>query len=439
MSETTSLTLRGQTFSTADPLSARVAPARSLYVHIPFCFHKCHYCDFYSFVDTRDRQDAFTETLLKEIAALAGDTRRALGPSGGPPALDTIFVGGGTPTLLRVDLWERLLGALHRSFDLGPILAGDGEFTVECNPETASAELFDTLSAGGVDRLSVGAQSFDPRHLKTLERWHDPASVGRALRLAAEAGIERRSLDLIYAIPGQSLADWEADLERALALDPGVEHVSAYALTYEPNTPMTARLRRGEFDPAPDDLEVEMHEAAHERFSGAGYSRYEISNYAKRAPDEDASVSTPRAASRHNLAYWRAESWLAAGPSASGHLLVLQGDASGHRWKNVPRLSDWMAGVEASGGYSPIVEYETPDPRRGLIERVLMGIRLAEGLDAPSLLAWAGRLGCAEALAAAAREQLRDGLLETGADRWRLTDRGVLFADAVAGALIEVI
>ena len=195
---------------------------RSLYLHIPFCFHKCHYCDFYSLVDSRDRQEPFVERLEQEI--------RALGPLAGAKPLQTIFVGGGTPTLLRPLLWERLLGVLHEIFTFGP---QDCEFSVECNPETASAELFDILVQGGVNRLSIGCQSFDPTHLATLERWHDPASVACAIELARSAGIARLSLDLIFAIPGQTLEQWETDLRRAL--DFGITHLSCYCLTYEPN------------------------------------------------------------------------------------------------------------------------------------------------------------------------------------------------------------
>jgi oxygen-independent coproporphyrinogen-3 oxidase len=221
-----------------------------LYVHVPFCFHKCHYCDFYSLVDNRDRQAAFVERLEHELAAQAPLTQ-------GQP-LHTIFFGGGTPSLLRVDLWKRLLAFLNTTFDLSAIHRGVGEFTVECNPETVTPELMATLRAGGVDRISLGAQSFNPAHLKTLERWHDPANVARAIALARDAGIARQSIDLIFGIPGQTLADWTSDLEHAIALQ--TEHLSCYNLTYEPNTAMTARLKRGEFAAADEDVEVEMYE-----------------------------------------------------------------------------------------------------------------------------------------------------------------------------------
>lgn len=378
---------------------------RSLYLHIPFCFHKCHYCDFYSIVDRRDRQEAFTRRLMEELGALA--------PFAAP--LETVFVGGGTPTLLRADLWRELLAFLRRRFDLAS--GGPPEFTVECNPETASPELFDALVAGGVNRLSIGAQSFDPRHLSTLERWHDRASVGRALAHARRAGIERLSLDLIYAIPGQTLADWRQDLERALELGPG--HLSCYALTYEPNTAMTRRLERGDFAPAHDDLEVAMYEHTLARLREAGLERYEVSNFAR-----------PGHACRHNLAYWRAEPWLAAGPSASGHV-------AGHRWKVVPHLGEYLA----SSGLPPVVDHEPPDPRRALSERLMTGVRIASGVPVAETLARAREIApeVELRLAAAATRAAAEGLLEACADRWRPTGRGFLFADGLAWRLMEAV
>ena len=414
MSEPISATIGGQRETARPALASAAEPARSLYVHVPFCFHKCHYCDFYSFVDSQDRQEAFTRALVRELETLA--------PFAGP--LETIFVGGGTPTLLRPALWRDVLATLDRSFDLSIIRAGRGEFTVECNPETATAELFETLVAGGVDRVSVGAQSFDPRHLRTLERWHDPASVARALGIAASAGIERRSVDLIFAIPGQTLGEWERDLETALSLEPGVGHLSCYALTYEPNTAMTKRLSRGEFDAADEDLEASMYERTHEILSEAGLERYEVSNWAR--------PGAGGGASRHNLAYWRGESWLAAGPSASGHA---RSGAGGWRWKNVPRLTDWMAGAGASG-WSPVVDLEAPDARRALAERLMLGLRIAEGVDEANALADAGALGRREALESAIERQRRAGLVLRRGGRVIVSESGWLHADAAASVLM---
>ncbi|HYF15352.1 MAG TPA: radical SAM family heme chaperone HemW [Phycisphaerales bacterium] len=387
------------------------APARSLYVHVPFCFHKCHYCDFYSIVDTRDRQGAFADRLVRELAALA--------PHAAGAPLRTIFVGGGTPTLLAAPLWERVLRCLAERYDLTEILAGRGEFTVECNPETATPALFDVLRAGGVDRLSVGAQTFDPRHLKTLERWHNPDNVFRAIALARAAGIGRQSLDIIYGIPGQTMEDLDRDL--FLALSAGTEHVSAYALTYEPATAMTARRDRGDFPGADEDLEAMMFERVLGTMRAAGLDRYEVSNFAR-----------PGAESRHNLAYWRNEDWLAAGPSASGHL-------RGARWKNAPRLDDYLAHDDE--GFAPIVDHERPDPRRAVVERLMMGLRLREGVDSASVLDAASRLSPPrdERLSTAATEQARLGLLRDAGGRWTLTDDGFLLTNRVVAALADAL
>ncbi|MCC5785069.1 MAG: radical SAM family heme chaperone HemW [Phycisphaerales bacterium] len=397
-------------------------PARSLYIHIPFCFHKCHYCDFYSIVDSRDRQKAFTARLVREL--------RALAPFSGGLPLETIFVGGGTPTLLAPGLWVELLAALDDAFDLSVIRsgirAGRGEFTVECNPETATPELMGVLAGGGVNRVSIGAQSFDPAMLKVLERWHDPENVGRAVELAAAAGIDRRSVDLIYAIPGQTLQGWGRDLERAISL--GVTHLSAYNLTYEPNTAMTMRLKQGEFAPTPEELEVEMFGLTRETLTSAGLDRYEVSNYA-----------VPGHECAHNLAYWRQKQWIAAGPSASGHL-------AGHRYKIVARLGDYLQ--ERDDGFAPLIEHEARDARRALAEIVMTGLRLREGLDAQAVLARAdaielglGERGLGERIEREVQRWERVGYLlddggAGGGRRWSLTEAGVLFADGIASEFI---
>ncbi len=376
--------------------------ARALYVHVPFCFHKCHYCDFYSIVDSRDRQEPFTDRLIRELEAMSGFA--------GP--LSSVFVGGGTPTLLKPELWRRLLTALHENFNLA-----DAEFTVECNPETASAELFDVLVEGGVGRLSIGAQSFNPAHLKTLERWHDPDSVERAIRLARAAGIDRQSVDLIFAIPGQTLDEWKADLERALGL--GSSHMSCYALTYEPNTAMTMRLRRGDFEPADEDLEADMLECTLGMLRAAGFERYEVSNFAR---DGDTC--------RHNLAYWRQDEWLAAGPSASGHF-------AGWRWKNVPRLDSYLGQSEDSA-LPPVIEAEGPDAARARAERLMTGLRLEEGMDREAILLAAAAIDATlpDQLLAEAETHERRGHLVYESGRWRLTDAGMMLADGIASAFM---
>ncbi len=387
----------------------------SLYVHVPFCSHKCHYCDFYSLVDTRDRQAAFVERLTRELEGVA--------PWFAGVPLRTVFVGGGTPSLLRIDLWERVLSSLHRLFDTGMIAAGEGEFTVECNPETASEGLMGVLAAGGVNRVSVGAQSFEMRHLRTLERRHDPGNVERAVEAARKAGIARQSVDLIFGVPGQTHAEWERDVERAIGL--GTTHLSCYALTYEPNTAMTARMRRGEFEPIEEEIEAEMMRWTAARLREAGLTRYEVSNFA-----------APGVECRHNLAYWRQEQWIGVGPSAASHVLDPRGGS--RRWRNVLRLDDYLGWTEPLG---PASDVEEPDPRRLLAERLMTGVRIAEGVDAGGVIAEARTISgeSAERLEGRAARLIAAGWLEAANGRWRPTEDGFLFADRMARELMAAV
>lgn len=409
----------------------RRPPIRSLYLHTPFCVHKCHYCDFYSFVDTRDQQDSFIARLIDEL--------RALSPHAAGLPLQTVFVGGGTPSLLRLNLWERLLGAIDELFDLSLIRhatsanqeSGQAEFTVECNPESTTPELVRLLRAGGVNRVSIGAQSFHPRHLKTLERWHDPANVARAVELARESGIARQSIDLIFAIPGQTLEEWRADLRSALEI--GTTHLSCYNLTYEPNTAMTRRLRLGEFEPVAEETEARMFEVTAAVLHDAGLERYEVSNFSRHGDE-----------SLHNLAYWRQEQWLAAGPSASGHAWAGPDMRRGSwRWKNVPRLGDYLASGGDGDALAPVVDLESPDPLRLCRERIMMGLRLREGLDAASLLADLRAVApeMEDRLISRARREQDAGhlVIDAQAGRWTLTDAGVLLCDHIAGSLMKTL
>lgn len=379
------------------PADLRPACVDGLYMHVPFCFHKCHYCDFYSIVDDRDRQAAFTDRLIEEI--------RTVAPQATNP-LTTIFCGGGTPTLLAVEHWKRLLAALADAFDLSALV----EFTTEANPETVTPELLDTLAAGGVNRVSVGAQSFNERHLKTLERWHDPANVERAVGFARAAGIDNVNVDLIFAVPGQTLDEWRADLDRALAIEP--THISAYALTYEPNTPMTTKLRLGRIERADNAVETAMFEATMSTLVDAGFEQYEVSNYAKRDGLDRRC--------QHNLGYWRNANWLAVGPSASGHI-------DGVRWKNAPHLGQYLA----STGPSPVVDVEQLDASASLGERIMLGLRLMEGMDWPAL---------DTELDPARRERIEvfiaENLMQRADGRLRLTSRGLMIADSVLADLL---
>lgn len=378
------------------------ASVASLYVHVPFCNHKCHYCDFYSLVDNQGRFEAFTTRLIRELAALS--------PFAGP--LRSIFIGGGTPTLLPIACWDKLLACLHQRFQVST----DTEFTVECNPETADLTLFEVLVQGGVNRMSLGAQSFHRQHLATLDRIHHPESLPKALDLARTAGITRCSVDLIYAIPGQTLDEWHADLQQAIDL--GTDHLSCYNLTYEPRTALTARLERGLVKPIEEDLEVAMFERAGTLLQNAGFVRYEVSNYAR-----------PGQECRHNLAYWRQEQWLAAGPSASGH-------AAGLRWKNTPHLDTYLS--HEAHGFAPVIDIEEPDEARALRERIMTGLRLREGLDSDEVRAHIERI-CPEKrrdFECIVKDLRRRGWLVQDESVFRLSARGILFADGAASELM---
>lgn len=391
--------------SASDALSGVGPRFEGLYVHVPFCFHKCHYCDFYSFVDTEDRQEAFVARLEEELGALAAWVRQPL---------DTVFVGGGTPTLLAPPLLGRALRAVRERVSLAP----GAEWTVEANPETVDDAVAGTLASAGVNRVSLGAQSFDPRHLKTLERWHDPASVARAVGRLRAAGIARISIDLIFGIPGQAIEEWGRDLD--CAIDLGTDHLSCYGLTYEPNTAMTVRMSRGEFEPCDEGVEATMLDEAVARLGRAGFDRYEVSNWARVRGGDRAAERC-----RHNLLYWRNRDWLAAGPSASGH-------AQGVRWKNVPRLGDWLA----SRGTSPVVDVERGDADTVAGERLMMGLRLVDGMpdaEVAEILSLGDR---GPARRASIDRAISGGLLERSAGALRFTPRGMMTANATLSELV---
>lgn len=364
------------------------------YFHIPFCFHKCHYCDFYSLVDTRDRQEAFTQRMLVELQSLGQIFQ---------PRPRTIFVGGGTPTLLKPELWVKLLAELHRGFDLSRL----EELTVEANPETVTPQLMSVLAEGGVNRVSIGSQSFNTDHLKTLERWHDPQTVGRAVDMARHAGIRNVNLDLIFAIPGQTLQQWLEDLRKALALEP--QHLSCYSLTYEPNTPMTQKLKMGLVKRTDNALEEEMYAATIEHLTQAGYEHYEVSNFAK-----------PGHRCRHNLLYWRNSSWLAIGPSAAGHL-------NGVRWKNMPHLGRYLA----STGGCPVQDVEQLDAVASVGEQLMLGFRLLEGVEN----AWLDSVTTDRHRQILAG-YVSDGLMLRTPTHTRLSPKGLMWADSLLAELL---
>ena len=389
-----------------DPARLPAGDVEGLYVHVPFCFHKCHYCDFYSITRQGDERMArFVELVLAEADLWLRS------PAGATARPRTVFFGGGTPTLLPEPLMRELIRGLAARFDLGRL----EEWTIEANPATVRASYCSMLREAGVDRLSFGAQSFKPGELATLERHHDPADVGRSVELARAAGFRRLNVDLIYAIPGQDLASWSGSLEAALAL--GTPHVSAYNLTYESNTAMAVRKRLGHFRPVDEDVELEMLHVTRARVRAAGYRAYEVSNYAR--PGDEC---------RHNLVYWTGGNYLGLGPSAASHV-------EGWRWRNRPHLGEWENAVAA--GDLPAADVESLSPGRRAGELAMLMLRLDRGIEFDAFAARTGRDA-----RLAFRQQIDRlapvGLIAVDATGVRLTERGINVADAIGAEFLDV-
>lgn len=375
-----------------------------VYLHIPFCTARCGYCDYNTYTATELRgvtRQSFVDDLLGEIAF----ARRVLVDGGHPirPAA-TVFIGGGTPTLLPTQDIERILDAVKQTFG---IVAG-AQITIEANPDSVSETGMRELAAAGVTRVSVGMQSAVPEVLAVLDRTHNPESVVTAVEWAKAAGL-RTSVDLIYGAPGESLANWRESVEAALALD--TDHVSAYALIIEDGTALERRIRRGELEPIDDDIHADMYELADDLFTAAGYDWYEVSNWAK----------DPASRSLHNLSYWQGTDWWGFGPGAHSHL-------NGVRWWNVKHPAAYAERMAA--GESPALEREILDDEQRVYESVLLGVRVRDGIALDSL----GPLG-RDAVAGLIADGLVDGQSAIGG-RVVLTRRGRLLADLVVRTLL---
>src|SRR3954447_870703 len=365
-----------------------------VYVHVPYCAARCHYCDFNTYVADADERAAWRDAAIAEVALAA----RVLGDAA---PVSTVFFGGGTPTLLPPSDLVAVLDALRGRLGL----ADDAEVTVEANPETVTPESLAALREGGVTRVSLGMQSAVAHVLGVLGRAHTPGRAVAAAEQARAAGFAHVSLDLILGTPGERDADVSESLEAALAAR--IDHLSLYGLILEPGTRLTARVRRGEL-PAPDDDAIaRRYEAADALLRSRGFAWYELANWA----------ASPDARCRHNLGYWRGGDWWGIGPGAHSHV-------GGVRWWNVLRPSAWRTALAA--GRSPAAGRETPDSAARRMEDVMLGVRLAEGLALRD-----GERATAADLSA--RGLLDPGALDSG--RAVLTLRGRLLADAVVREL----
>ncbi len=378
------------------------------YLHVPYCATRCGYCDFNTYTASELRgsggvlasRDNYAEQVVEEVRL----ARKVLGDD--PRTVETVFVGGGTPTLLAAADLGRMLGAIRDEFGL----AEGVEVTTEANPESADPRYLEELREAGFNRISFGMQSARQHVLKVLDRTHTPGRPEACVAEARAAGFDHVNLDLIYGTPGESDADWRASLEAALGAGP--DHVSAYALIVEEGTQLARRIRRGEVPMTDDDVHADRYLIAEETLSAAGFAWYEVSNWA----------TSPAGRCRHNELYWRGADWWGAGPGAHSHV-------GGVRWWNVKHPGAY---AQALGeGRSPGAGRELLSAEERRVERILLELRLAEGCPL-ELLRPAG--------AAAAARALEDGLLEPepyGRGLAVLTLRGRLLADAVVRDLVD--
>lgn len=403
-----------------DALDELAAGRFGVYVHVPFCRVRCGYCDFNTYVPEQlatpvgaaapgpaaavigaATPEGYVDAALRELDLAAS----VLGPQA--PPVDTVFVGGGTPTLLPAADLAALLAGIRDRFALRP----DAEVTTEANPDTVSAPQLRRLADAGYTRVSLGMQSAVPRVLAALERTHDPAGVARAVDAGRSAGLQV-SLDLIYGGPGETDADWDASLSAAVALDP--DHVSAYALVVEAGTRLAAQVRRGVVRAPDEDVLADRYDRADRVLGEHGYAWYEVSNWAR--------AGRPETRCRHNLGYWRGDAWWGIGPGAHSHV-------GGVRWWNLRHPAAY--GLALRAGRSPAAAREvlTADQRDD--ERVLLRVRLAEGLPVAEL-----RPEGARAVAGLVADGLVDGPVAVRDRVLRLTRRGRLLADLVVRRLV---
>lgn len=381
-------------------------PAPGLYLHVPFCTHVCGYCDFNTYAGMDDQIPAYVAALRADLVRVAAAGPRAVAPRVTDvdehwEPFGSIFVGGGTPTLLDPD---DLAGLLELACEVLPFV-DDPEVTTEANPEDVTSQGLARLVDGGLTRISIGSQSTSTRVLDFLDRRHDPEAPARAVEAARAAGVAVVNVDLIYGAPAEREEDWAASLDAAL--ESGTDHVSAYALTLEPNTAYAGRVRSGEQLPPDDDVAADRMAVAAERLGAEGFSRYEISNWAR-----------PGAECRHNRNYWAGGDYLGIGAGAHGHW-------QGRRWWSHRGVGRYVEA--AAGGGSATSGEELLDAAQQRAERLLLGLRMVEGVP---------RDGVEPIDERAAERLVAGGLLVDDGARLILTEPGRPLANAVTVELL---
>jgi oxygen-independent coproporphyrinogen III oxidase len=400
----------------------------SLYIHVPFCAQKCAYCAFYSEPSTGDLINRYVAALVRELELVASDLKPR-----------TIFFGGGTPSLLNLRQWENILRALERL-----TLLGADEFTVECNPATVSADKAKLLRDFGVNRVSMGVQSLDEALLDRLGRIHTREMVFKSFDLLRRAGLDNLNLDLMFAIPGQTLAVWRATLAEALAL--GSEHLSTYEVIYEDDTPLFAQLKAGEFD-VDEGLACDMYEVLVEQATAAGFRQYEVANFARSAQSNESTVHSPQSsatdgatadcglrtvdipglACRHNVNYWRGGSFYGLGPSATSYV-------RGVRTKNWSNTQLYCEQLEQ--GKRAIESREELPPLKRAGETAAFGLRMTAGWPFAEFRRVTG-FDLRDEWSAEMTQLVERGWAVRDGRRFRLTPQGLRFADAAAEMVLR--
>lgn len=375
-------------------------PVRSLYLHVPFCAHKCEYCAFYSAAPSGEQVNRYVQALVRELELVAPRCRPG-----------TVFFGGGTPSLLTLRQWETILRAMERLN-----LLGAAEWTVECNPATVSADKARLLRDFGVNRISMGVQSLDAGLLERLGRVHTRDMVFRSFDTLRSAGFDNLNLDLMFAIPGQTREIWHRTLDEALAL--GSEHLSCYEVIYEEDTPLYQQLQAGEFD-VDEELACTLYDDLVDRAGAAGFRQYEVANFGR---DTTPGSEIPGRACRHNVGYWRGVDSFGLGPSASEYV-------DGVRSRNWANTTLYCEQLEKGRRAKEFAEALSPEARAG--ELAAFGLRMNAGWPFDEFRQRTGhdlREGWADDL----QEMVRRGWGEILPDRFRLTRAGLRFADTVA-------
>ncbi len=418
-----------------------VSEPLGLYVHIPFCEKKCPYCDFNTYAKLDNLFQSYVDALCAELEMWAGRV--------GGRTIHTIFVGGGTPTVLTLSQLAQIFETIHRCYRL----AADCEITSEANPGTVDQAKFAGLVGLGVNRLSMGVQSFDPSELAFLGRIHSVDDVSRAYDAARSAGFANINLDFIFGLPNQSPPVWAATLEKAIALAP--EHLSLYSLIVEPETPLFHWVETGRVPAPDDDLAGELYETAMDTLRGAGYIQYEVSNWVKGEkildigylspsqgrpiPNTQSPVPNP---CHHNLLYWRNQEYIGVGPGAHSHMRLPfehptatpAADATGLRWSNRKPVPGYIKRVQA--GESVVDFWEAIDSRTAMGETMMLGLRLVE--EGVSRARFRQRHGV-EMDAVFPGELTRlhsQGMLQSDGETVRLTERGLMLGNQVFAAFL---